>query len=53
VNSPKRIPTEASRRNAGAATPIRDIKRKQIKAWIARDEVAMTSFRAAPRKTKR
>ena len=28
------------------AMPIRDIPKKQIEAWITRDEVEMTAFRA-------
>ena len=51
--NPREILAEAIRRDADAETPIRDIKRKQIKAWIARDEAEMAALRAAPRKTKR
>jgi hypothetical protein len=33
--------------------PIRDIPKKQIEAWIARDEAAMTTHRASTSKTKK
>ena len=48
MNSPKKILTEAGRRSTDAATPIRDIKRKPIKAWIARDEAEMAAVRGKP-----
>lgn len=35
------------------ALPVRDLPKKQIKEWIARDEAGMEAFRATPRKTKR
>ena len=50
---PSDILAETIRREADGETPLRDIKRKQIKAWIARDKAEIAAFRAAPRKTKR
>jgi bifunctional DNA-binding transcriptional regulator/antitoxin component of YhaV-PrlF toxin-antitoxin module len=35
------------------ALPIRDIPKKQIEEWIARDEAEMAAFRARPPKTKK
>ena len=35
------------------ALPIRDIPKKQIEAWIARDEAEMAAFRASTPKTKK
>jgi bifunctional DNA-binding transcriptional regulator/antitoxin component of YhaV-PrlF toxin-antitoxin module len=32
------------------ALPVRDIPKAQIQAWIARDEAAMRTFRAAGKK---
>ncbi len=34
------------------ALPVRDLPKKQIEQWIARDEAEMAAFRATPRKTK-
>lgn len=34
------------------ALPVRDLPKKQIQQWIARDEAEMAAFRATPRKTK-
>jgi hypothetical protein len=31
---------------------VRDLPKKQIEQWIARDEAEMAAFRAVPRKTK-
>lgn len=35
------------------AMPIRDIPKKQIAEWIARDEAEMAAFRAPPPKAKK
>ena len=35
------------------ALPIRDIPKKQIEAWIARDEAEMAAFRASAPKAKK
>ncbi len=35
------------------ALPIRDIPKKQIEAWIARDEAEMAAFRASTPKSKK
>ena len=35
------------------ALPIRDIPKKQIEAWIARDEAEMAAFRASTPKAKK
>lgn len=35
------------------ALPIRDIPKKQIEEWIARDEAEMAVFRAMPSKAKK
>jgi bifunctional DNA-binding transcriptional regulator/antitoxin component of YhaV-PrlF toxin-antitoxin module len=35
------------------AMPIRDIPKKQIEAWIARDEAEMAAFRATTTKVKK
>jgi hypothetical protein len=35
------------------ALPIRDIPKKQIEAWIARDEAEMAAFRGSTPKTKK
>jgi bifunctional DNA-binding transcriptional regulator/antitoxin component of YhaV-PrlF toxin-antitoxin module len=37
---------------AAVALPVRDLPKKQIEQWIARDEAEMAAFRAVPRKTK-
>ena len=51
--SPKEILAEASHRDTDAALPIRNIRRKRIKTWIARDEAEMAALRAVPRRTQR
>lgn len=35
------------------ALPIRDLPRKQIEAWITRDEAEMAAFRAATPKARK
>jgi len=35
------------------ALPVRDIPKAQIKAWIARDEAEMKTFRAKPTNRKK
>jgi hypothetical protein len=35
------------------AMPIRDLPKKQIEAWIARDETEMAAFRASTPKAKK
>jgi hypothetical protein len=38
---------------AAVTLPIRDIPKKQISAWIARDEAEMAAIRASSPKTKK
>jgi len=33
------------------AMPVRDLPKKQIQAWIARDEADMAAFKAAKKKS--
>ncbi len=35
------------------AMPVRDLPKRTIEQWIARDEADMATFRATPRKAKR
>jgi hypothetical protein len=51
--TPSEILAETIRRDADGAPPVRNITRKQLKAWSARDETKIAAFLASPRKTKR
>ena len=35
------------------AMPVRDLPKRTMEQWIARDEADMAAFRATPRKAKR
>lgn len=50
--NPSEILAETIRREADGKTPIREIKRKQLRAWFARDEAEMLALRVPPPKRR-
>ena len=49
----RKIHADAIRRDTDAAPAVRDLKRNQIKTWIARDEAEMAEFRGKTSQAKK